>query len=54
MELQLQLLLRGGDGAQHGESVHARLDVGGRSVLADQHVGGVGNLVCEKKCAVRT
>lgn len=43
--LQLQLLLGGGNGAQHGETVHTGLNVGSSSILTSQHVGGVGNLV---------
>lgn len=42
--VQLEPLLRAGDGRQHGLAVHARLDVGSRAVLVGKHGLGLGNL----------
>ena len=47
--VQLQLLLGGRDGAEHGQSVHTRFDVGGGSVFTNQHVRGVRDLASERR-----
>ena len=49
LRVQLQLLLGGRDGAQHGQSVHTRFDVGGGSVFTNQHVRGVRDLASERR-----
>ena len=38
-------MLDGGDGAQDGQAVDARFDVGGCAVLVGQHFGHSGHLI---------
>lgn len=43
--VKLETLLSTGDSSEHGESVHTRLDVGGRTILLCEHSGCTGYLI---------
>ena len=42
--VELEAVLHGGDGAQHGQAVHSTFDVGGSSVLIGQHLADATDL----------
>ena len=51
--VQLETLLGGCDGGEHGETVDSGFDVGGRSILLRQHGGNTGNLILQPKVSDR-
>ena len=42
--VELEAVLHGGDGAQHGQPVHSTFDVGGSAVLIGQHLADATDL----------
>ena len=51
--VELETLLGGGDGGEHGETIDPGFDVRGRSVLLRQHGRDTGNLILQPKVSDR-
>ena len=51
--VQLETLLSGRNGGEHGETIDPGFDVGGRSVLLRQHGRDTGNLILQPKVSDR-